>query len=86
MRRIMIPAIAGLALFGVTACSPDEGDFSGEAEDFIEDEDDDVAAQLQTTFSDAECEEPADTEVGSTFTCTAVDAEGMPVPNGPMVL
>jgi hypothetical protein len=76
MRRILLPAIAGLALVGVTACSPDETDFADSAEDFIEDDDEDVATELGMTFDDAECDEPASTEVGATFTCTASGSDG----------
>ena len=39
MRRHAIPVIAGLAIFGIAACSPDEGDFKNDAEGFIEDDD-----------------------------------------------
>lgn len=76
MRRIMIPAVAGLALVGVAACSPDEADFASEAESFIEDEDDDVATEMGMTFSDADCEEPSSTDVGTTFSCNAVGDDG----------
>ena len=76
MRRILLPAIAGLALVGVTACSPDETDFASSAEDFIQDDDEDVATELGMTFDDADCEEPASTDVGATFACTATGSDG----------
>lgn len=77
MRRIATPAIAGLAIFAVAAaCSADEGDFSSEAESFIEEEDGDVATQTGMTFTDAACDEPASTDVDSTFACTAVGSDG----------
>lgn len=76
MRRILIPAFAGLALVGVAACSPDEGDFASEAEDFIQDDEGDVATSTGMTFEDAECDEPASTEVGEIFTCTATGSDG----------
>jgi hypothetical protein len=75
MRRYAIPIAAGLAVFGVAACSPDEGDFASDAEGFIEEEDGPVAEQTGLTFTDAECEEPESTDVGSTFTCTAVGSD-----------
>ena len=80
-RRLAIPALAVLAGLGVAACGgdPSTGDFQSEAEDFIEDEDGELAAQLQSTFTDAECAEPASTEVGTTYTCTATDANGATV-------
>jgi len=65
--------IAGLALFALAACSADEADFKDSAEDFIES--DTVEEQARTTFSDASCIEPESTDTGSTFTCTAVDAD-----------
>ena len=77
-RRLAIPTIAVLAGLGVAACGgdPSTGDFQSEAEDFIEDEDGELASQLQSTFTDAQCAEPESTEVGTTYTCTAVDANG----------
>lgn len=76
MRRIATPAIAGLAIFAVAACSADEGDFSSEAESFIEDEEEDVAQAMGITFTDAACDEPASTDVDTTFACTAVGSDG----------
>lgn len=76
MRRIIIPALIGLATLGAAACSPDEGDFKSEAEDFIGEDDGDVATQTGMTFEDVECEEPASTEEGSTFTCSATGSDG----------
>lgn len=76
MRRILIPALVGLAILGAAACSPDEGDFKSEAEDFISDEDGDVATQTAMTFEDVECQEPTSTDEGSTFTCSATGSDG----------
>ncbi len=77
MRRIAVTALAGLAFVGVaTACSPDEGDFASEAEDFIGDDDGDVATQLGLTFEDVECQDPTNTDTGTTFTCTATGSDG----------
>ena len=77
MRRIAVTALAGLAFVGVaTACSPDESDFASEAEDFIGDDDGDVATQLGLTFEDVECQDPANTDNGTTFTCTATGSDG----------
>ena len=80
-RRLAIPALAVLAGLGVAACGgdPSTGDFQSEAEDFIEDEDGELASQLQSTFTDAQCAEPESTEVGTTYTCTATDADGAAV-------
>lgn len=76
MRRYAVPLIAGLAAFGFGACSPDEENFKDSAEDFIEDEDGDVATQTGITFAEAACDEPASTDEGSTFTCTATGSDG----------
>jgi hypothetical protein len=76
MRRYVIPALAGLAFAGVAACSPDAGDFKSDAEEFIEDDDGDVESQLDVALSDASCEDPASSDVGSTFACTAVGEDG----------
>ncbi len=76
MRRIIAPLCAGLALVAVVACSPDEGDFATEAEDFIGDDDGEVATQTGMTFSDVQCEDPANTDTGTSFTCTATGSDG----------
>lgn len=77
MRRTLAPLAAGLVLVGITACSPDSGDFSSEAEDFIEDDDEELASTVGMTFDDAECDEPADTEVDTEFACTATGSDGV---------
>ena len=76
MRRYVIPAFAGLALVGGAACSPDASDFKSDAEDFIEDDDGDVESQLGVALSDANCEDPPSSDVGTTFNCTAVGDDG----------
>ena len=68
MRRYAIPIVAGLAILGVAACSPDEGDFKNDAEGFIEDDDGEVESQVGVALSDASCEDPPSTEEGTTFT------------------
>jgi len=76
MRRLALPAIAILAAASAVGCSPDEGNFKDSAEDFIEDEDGDISAQTGITYTDASCEEPASTEAGATFVCTATGSDG----------
>lgn len=76
MRRHVIPLVAGVAILGVAACSPDEGDFKDDAEGFIDDDDGDVESQLGVGLSDATCEEPTSSDEGSTFTCTALGDDG----------
>ena len=73
MRRIVIPSLVGLAVLGVTACSPDEADFKDEGEEFINDSDE-IEQAVGSDVSDAVCEEPTSKDVGTTYTCTATDA------------
>lgn len=63
-----------LACLVLSACSADAGDFRSSAERFIEGAP--MTDQAGTTFTDAVCETPASTEVGTDFRCTAVDATG----------
>ncbi|MEP1123693.1 MAG: hypothetical protein ABJH68_07370 [Ilumatobacter sp.] len=65
MRKILI-AVPVLAL-GFAACS-DTANFKSQTEDFIES--DEVEAQIEGEVTDATCEEPANTDVGTTYTCT----------------
>jgi hypothetical protein len=58
----------------VAGCGADSGDFRASAERFIEGER--MASESGTTFTDAVCQEPSSTDVGTTFRCTAVDAQG----------
>jgi hypothetical protein len=76
MRRYAIPLAVGLAVLGIAACSPDEGDFKNDAEGFIEDDDGQVESQVGVALSDATCEDPASTDTGTTFACTAVGDDG----------
>ncbi len=63
--------VAGMLLVG---CGADAGDFRASAERFIES--DSMTDEAGTTFTDAVCEQPTSTEVGTTFRCTARDAAG----------
>jgi hypothetical protein len=76
MRRLAVPTL--LAVLAVTACggNPDTGDFRDEAEDFIEEDESELTTSLSNTFEDAECEEPASTDIGTTYRCTATGADG----------
>jgi hypothetical protein len=76
MNRLLLPAVGALAVLGFAACSPDSKDFKSEGEDFIEEEDGQLASNLGYTFSDAECDKPANTDTGTIYDCTAVDDEG----------
>lgn len=71
---VALATSAGAALAG---CSNDTATYREATEDFLEDDPDgDVVAQYDTTFTDVECEEPDSTEVGTTYVCTGVDADG----------
>jgi hypothetical protein len=77
MRRIAVIALAGLTIVGFAACqSASVEDYSREAENFIEDSDGELAEQVQQTFTDASCTEPANTDEGAQFNCTATNASG----------
>jgi hypothetical protein len=76
MRRLAVTALAGLA-FGSVACqSASTDEYSSEAENFIEDSDGDLAEAMEQTFTDASCAEPASTDEGTQFECTATAASG----------
>jgi hypothetical protein len=61
---------AGLVLM-VTGCAADAGEFRSQAEQFLESSEmSDIQGE---DFTDAECEEPRDTVIGTTFRCTALD-------------
>jgi hypothetical protein len=62
------------ACIALVACSADADDFRASAERFIES--DSMTDQAGTTFTNAVCEQPDSTEVGTGFGCTALDAAG----------
>ena len=76
MKRMLVPVVGAVALFGFAACSPDSTDFKSEGEKFIEDDGEDVATNTGYTFDEADCEKPGNTDTGTTYNCTAVDNEG----------
>ena len=65
-------ALGALALSG---CFTTAADFRKEAETFIL-QDESVAEGLGVTLVSATCAEPADQEVGTVFSCTALDETG----------
>lgn len=74
-----MPALRGIAALTVAgssvllaSCFTSTADFKRDAEVFIRDE---VAAQLDTTFQSVTCVQPVDQEVGTRFTCSALDAD-----------
>lgn len=66
--------LAAAALTALVACSASAKDFKKEGEKFLES--DEVADNVGFSFTNASCEEPPNTETGTTYTCTAVDNEG----------
>ncbi len=80
MRRALVPACAA-ALLAAGACGgpPGSDDFRGEAESYIEDENSQVSEQFGGPFTDATCDEPTATAIGTRFTCTATDPAGATV-------
>ena len=80
MRRLAIPALAGLVVLGAAACAgdPSTGDFKSEAEKYIEG-DLSEAPELggQLTFDDASCTEPDSTDLATTYECTANGSDGV---------
>lgn len=66
MRKILL-ATPVLAL-AVAACSQ-TANFQSQTEDFIES--DEVEAEINAAVSDASCDEPESTDVGTTYDCTA---------------
>jgi hypothetical protein len=81
MRRSTIVAVvtAGVVLLG--ACSADEQDFKDEGESYIESDGFTSALEdgigITVTFSDASCDEPDSTDVGTTYQCTATGDDGV---------
>lgn len=66
MRKFLL-ATPVLAL-AVAACSQ-TANFQSQTEDFIES--DEVETEVGGEVTDASCEEPENTDVGTTYTCTA---------------
>lgn len=76
MRRTVLLALAVSPMAVLVACSASAADYSSEAESFIEESDGAMARQQGQTFQDARCAEPASTDVGTTFECTATASDG----------
>ncbi|MGI8763590.1 MAG: hypothetical protein ACR2LO_06250 [Ilumatobacteraceae bacterium] len=75
MRTSVLTTAAAVA-FGLVACSNDTSTYKDETETFIEDTDGEMAEAQDKVFTNAECDEPESTEVGTMYTCTATDEEG----------
>lgn len=77
MKKTLIAA-GGSMLLLLGACSkdPDKTDFKKQTADFINKDDGDVSKTLNVNFSDASCDEPAGTAVGTKYQCTATGDDG----------
>ena len=74
-RRILfLAALAGAP--AVVACTSQQS-FPDAAKGFIQDDDGELAQVTGRTYDDATCTEPANTDVGTEFTCTAVGSDGV---------
>jgi hypothetical protein len=66
---------AGSGLVMLAGCSPDAADFREQGEQFLEG--DEVRERFgMVRMDDAECEEPADTNEDTVYTCTATGSDG----------
>jgi len=79
--RISVVAASAVASLVLVGClSTDTGDYKSEAEDYVESDEfaSNVEEQMGETvaFSEAQCEEPPDTDAGTTYGCTAVNSDG----------
>ena len=77
MKKTLIAAGGSLLLL-LGACSKDPGksDFKKQTADFINKDNGEVAKSLNINFSDASCDEPASTAVGTKYECTATGDDG----------
>ncbi len=66
---------ASATIFG-HILAPGNSDFRSDAEEFIEDDGGPVESQVGVALSNATCDEPASTDVGTTFACTAIGDDG----------
>jgi hypothetical protein len=73
-RTLFLAALAGA--LPVVACTSQQS-FPDAAKDFIQNDDGELAQVTGRTYEDATCTEPANTDVGTEFTCTAVGSDGV---------
>lgn len=66
----MLPGVVAVLLAG---CFTTAADYQRDAEAYIET---DVAAALEVTFDDVACVRPENQDVGTRFSCSALDADG----------
>ena len=77
-RGRLVASVGSLAVVAaaLTSCGAGVREFRRQSERFLESSE--MSDAQGHTFSDAACEEPADTQVGTTFECTATDELGRP--------
>jgi hypothetical protein len=73
-RRVLAASAITCAAGFLVGCSTSPGDFKSEGEKFLQSPE--LAQEAGYRFSDAECENPPSTEIGTQFTCTATDNDG----------
>ena len=76
MRRHLVLLAALAPAPGLSACVGQES-FPDAAEGFIQDDDGELAQATGRTYEDATCTDPANKDVGTEFTCTAVGSDGV---------
>lgn len=78
MKKTLIAATGASLVLLLGACNNNAstGDFQKQTQDFINKNDGDVEKAAQTALSDAKCDKPGSTSVGTLYSCTAVDANG----------
>lgn len=75
MRRLLASAAGVGALVAIAACSADARDFQEQGAQFIEG--DEVRERMGgVRMSDAQCQEPANTDEDTLFGCTATGTDG----------
>jgi hypothetical protein len=75
-RRSLFLAALAVAAPAVVACTSQQS-FPDAAKSFIQDDDGELAQVTGRTYEDATCTEPANTDVDTEFTCTAVGSDGV---------
>jgi Domain of unknown function (DUF4333) len=74
MKRLLIAGIVTSGAF-LIACSADATDFKQTAEKVISSE---WKSQFDEDLTDVVCADPASTDIGTSFDCTATGADGTP--------
>jgi hypothetical protein len=62
-----------VSVIALTGCFTSAADFQKDAESYIQAA---VAPEVGTTFDDVTCEQPLNQNVGTRFTCSAIDVDG----------